>query len=119
LPADLPAAQLDPEQMSIVLRNLLRNASDAMPQGGTLTITGRATDNTLWLDVTDTGSGIAPEDIARVMEPLFTTKARGIGLGLAMARSITEKNNGDLSVISELGRGTTFTIELPVAVSRC
>ena len=59
--------------------------------------------------VTDTGIGIAPSDLGRIMEPLYSTKARGLGLGLAIARSILEKNQGSLQVASEPGRGSTFT----------
>jgi signal transduction histidine kinase len=67
------------------------------------------------LDVTDTGSGIAPEDLDRIFEPLFTTKARGLGLGLSVARSLVAANGGEISVTSERGRGSTFTVRLPIA----
>lgn len=112
-PEELPEAWFDPQQMSIVIRNLLRNAAEAMPQGGTLRITARAVEDDVLIEVADTGTGIAPEDLGRVMEPLFSTKARGIGLGLAMAKAITEKNDGHLSVTSQLGQGSTFTMRLP------
>jgi signal transduction histidine kinase len=115
--AAIPAAKIDPDQMSIVLRNLIRNASDAMPQGGTLTITTGTSDRSVWIEVADTGTGIEPADLSRIMEPLFTTKARGIGLGLAMAKAITEKNGGRLSVVSEVGRGSVFTIRMQAATN--
>ena len=114
-PPSLPNALADAEQMRIVLSNLVRNARDAMPEGGRLTISARAGAEHLDLDVADTGSGIRPEDLPRVMEPLYTTKARGIGLGLAIARAIVDKNEARLSVQSELGRGTTFTLRLRAA----
>ena len=60
--------------------------------------------------MTDTGVGIAPEDLGRVMEPLFSTKARGLGLGLALSRMILDRNHGSLRLVSELGKGSTFTV---------
>jgi signal transduction histidine kinase len=84
-----------------------------MPQGGTLTLRARRAAGGLEVSVGDTGVGIAPENLGRVMEPLFSTKARGLGLGLALAGAILEKNQGSLSVSSEPGRGSTFTVRLP------
>ena len=109
-PADLPPALGDAEQLGIVFANLVRNARDAMPQGGTLTIRARQVDGGLEVAVSDTGVGIAPENLARVAEPLFSTKARGLGLGLALARAILDKHQGSLSATSEPGRGSTFTV---------
>jgi signal transduction histidine kinase len=86
-----------------------------MPQGGTLTIRARSTEDGLFVSISDTGAGIPPENLARVMEPLFTTKARGIGLGLAMARAIVEKHMGRLMVASPPAAGATFTVQLPGA----
>jgi signal transduction histidine kinase len=114
-PPSLPQALGDIDQIRIVLSNLIRNARDAMPEGGRLTITGRACDDKLEIAVTDTGVGIPPENLSRIMEPLFSTKARGLGLGLAIARSILDKNKASLRVASEPGRGTTFTVQLHVA----
>jgi signal transduction histidine kinase len=114
-PADLPPALADPDQLRIVLGNLVRNAREAMPQGGTLTLAGRRAGGHVEVTVADTGVGIPPDQLARVMEPLYTTKARGIGLGLALARAILEKNQGSLAVASEPGRGTTFTVRLAAA----
>ena len=70
------------------------------------------------ISVTDTGVGISRENLARIMEPLYTTKARGLGLGLAIARSILDKNRGTLQVVSEPGKGSTFTVKLPAVVNR-
>lgn len=119
----LPPVMGDAAQLTIVLSNLIRNAVDAMPDGGTLKLTGRlirnregeVTTDLVALDVTDTGHGIPQEQLKRIMEPLFTTKARGLGLGLALARAIMEKHHGSLTVLSRPGHGTTFTMRLPLA----
>jgi signal transduction histidine kinase len=116
-PAALPAVLADRGQFQIVLGNLVRNAREAMPQGGRLTVRARRTAAGVELDVADTGVGIAAENLQRVMEPLYSTKARGLGLGLAIARSILEKNNGSLRVVSAPGRGTTFTVRLTASAS--
>jgi signal transduction histidine kinase len=111
-PAGLPQAVADPEQVRIVFANLIRNAREAMAGGGQLTIRGRGTDSRVEIEVSDTGVGIPPDVLPRIMEPLYSTKARGLGLGLAIARAILEKNQGSLSVVSEPGKGTTFTVAL-------
>ncbi|MCA9117685.1 MAG: hypothetical protein KDA79_21590 [Planctomycetaceae bacterium] len=111
-PQSLSAALGDVGQLQIVLSNLIRNARDAMPEGGQLTLRTAETDEEIEISVIDTGDGIAPENLSRIMQPLFTTKARGIGLGLSMARAIVEKNGGTLSVASTPGTGSTFTIRL-------
>ena len=67
------------------------------------------------VDVTDTGTGIPPIELSRIMDPLYSTKARGLGLGLAIVRTILEKNQGTLHVKSEVGTGSTFTVRLPIA----
>jgi two-component system, NtrC family, sensor kinase len=115
LPPDLPPARADPDQLRIVFANLVRNARDAMPRGGTLSIAGRHLDGRLEVSVADTGVGIPPEDLKRVLEPLYSTKARGLGLGLAIARAILDKCGGALRVASEPGRGSTFTVQLEAA----
>lgn len=115
-PADLPRVLADPDQLRIVFANLVRNAREAMPGGGTLTLAGRAAGGgRVEVTVADTGVGIPPEHLARVMEPLYTTKARGMGLGLALARAILEKNLGALLAASRPGEGTTFTVRLTAA----
>jgi two-component system sensor kinase FixL len=111
----LPPASADKQQVQIVFGNLVRNARDAMPSGGSLTIAGRVVDGAVEVSVADTGVGIPPEDLSRVMEPLYTTKTRGLGLGLAIARAILDKNRGVMRVRSEPGRGTEFTVRLPAA----
>jgi len=117
-PPSLPEALGDVDQMRIVFGNLVRNAREAMPQGGRLTITATRVADHLEVAVGDTGVGIAPERLHQVMEPLYSTKARGLGLGLAIARAILEKNSGGLRVASEPGRGSTFTVTLQADLSK-
>jgi signal transduction histidine kinase len=114
-PRSLPPVLVDADQLRIVIGNLIRNAREAMPNGGKLTLTGRPVGVAVELDVADTGCGIAPENLHRIMEPLFSTKARGLGLGLAIVRAVLEKNQGSLRVKSEVGKGTTFTLRLTAA----
>jgi signal transduction histidine kinase len=111
-PSSLPPALADSDQVRIVFANLIRNAREAMPEGGRLTVTARAVDGILETSVADTGVGIPAELLGRVMEPLYSTKARGLGLGLSIARAILEKNGGSLRAASEAGRGSTFTVSL-------
>lgn len=110
------AVRADERQMAIVLSNLARNACDAMPEGGKLTLTATVAESEAQLSVRDTGKGIAQSALPKVMEPLFSTKARGLGLGLAIAKAIVEKHRGRIAAESELGRGSRFTIVLPIAV---
>jgi signal transduction histidine kinase len=117
IPASLPPACIDRVQVGQVLLNLLTNAVQAM-NGGTGTLTVRAElEDSDWvrLDVHDTGAGIAPDDARHIFEPLFTTKARGIGLGLAVSRTLVHANGGEITFASEPGRGTTFTVRLPTS----
>lgn len=112
---DFPQVLADPAQLSIVLANLIRNARDAMPDGGTLTITGNRQGDGVDVVVRDTGCGIAEDALVRIMEPLYSTKARGMGLGLTITRAIIEKHEGAIRVESQLGRGTAFTVHLAAA----
>ncbi len=116
-PADVHNAVGDVSQLQIVMRNLIKNACDAMPSGGQLTVQAENADGQLGISVIDTGHGIEPEILHRIMQPLFTTKARGIGLGLAMARAIVEKHEGSLTAQSVPGQGATFTVRLPAQAS--
>ncbi|NND96763.1 MAG: PAS domain S-box protein [Pirellulaceae bacterium] len=111
----LPPVMADRGQLLIVFRNLIRNACDAMPNGGTLAITASRSPTRIIIHVADDGTGIPLEQLARIAEPLYTTKARGMGLGLAISKTIVEKNGGELTVESELGEGTTFSVALPIA----
>ena len=108
LPA-LPASQADLEQLFL---NLLTNSRDAMPQGGRLLIAALRTESGLQMRVEDTGCGIPTENLAKVMEPFFSTKPHGNGLGLSICRSLCDLLGYRLEVQSEPGRGSTFSIVL-------
>jgi PAS domain S-box-containing protein len=108
-----PSVWVDPRHMVQVFSNLVTNAFQAMPDGGELMIRAERAGNKTRIQVADTGCGISPENLDKVFEPLFTTRARGIGLGLAISKSLVESNNGTITVESEAGKGTTFTILLP------
>jgi signal transduction histidine kinase len=97
------------------LLNLVQNAIDAMPQGGTLTLRGRRQNATVYLDVRDTGSGIPPEHLPQIFAPLHTTKPGGTGLGLYIVQEVVTAHRGQVAVQSLIGAGTTFTITLPLA----
>jgi signal transduction histidine kinase len=116
-PPELPPVSVDPVQVGQVLLNLITNAIQAMgDKGGTLSLRAALEgSDQLRVDVADTGGGIAPEDAAHIFEPLFTTKARGIGLGLAVSRTLMQSNGGDIAFTSTPGVGTTFSIRLPVS----
>lgn len=111
-PPSLPPVLADRDQVRIVFANLIRNACDAMPAGGRLTVTARVVDGGIQTAVTDTGVGISPDLFSRIMEPLYSTKARGLGLGLSLARALLEKNGGSLRAVSEPGKGSTFIVFL-------
>jgi len=115
LPATLPKVNADATQLGIVFGNLVRNACDAMPTGGTLTVSATSSDAIVEVRVSDTGQGIDPENLVKITEPLFSTKAKGMGLGLAITNAILAKISGKLQVTSEMGRGSTFTVRIPVA----
>lgn len=112
LPDSLPPALGDAGQVGIVFANLVRNARDAMPNGGRLSIRAAPVDGSVQVSFSDTGVGIAPENLNRILEPLYSTKARGMGLGLALSKAILDRHQATMRVESELGRGTTFTLRL-------
>jgi signal transduction histidine kinase len=105
---------LHPHSFRRVLVNLVHNAIDAMPQGGTLTLQGRRQAATVALAVQDTGSGIPPEHLPQIFEPLHTTKPGGTGLGLYIVHEVVAAHGGQVAVQSTVGAGTTFTITLPL-----
>lgn len=117
-PSCLPPVLGDINQVRIVFANLIRNAREAMPKGGSLSIKGQMVDDAVEVAVIDTGVGIPAEDIYRIMEPLYSTKARGIGLGLAIARAILDKNMGSMRLTSEIGKGSMFTVRLTAAIRK-
>jgi signal transduction histidine kinase len=114
-PTTIPPVLADQDQLRIVFGNLIRNASDAMPEGGRLSIEARPIGEEVAVEIADTGVGITPDVLARIMEPLYTTKARGLGLGLAIVRAILDKLQGNLGVVSDPGRGSRFTVRLKAA----
>lgn len=113
LPEGLPTVMADRERLRQALLNLYKNAVEAMPQGGALTVRAYAMDEHVALEVSDTGGGI-PEEID-IFEPFVSTKSAGTGLGLAIIQQIVEAHGGEITYNSALGVGTTFTITLPIA----
>ncbi len=127
LPEDLPEVFVDMGQMQQVLGNIVDNACQAIiPQGlskgksngGRITISARKIKGMVAISVKDSGGGITPENMEKVFEPLFTTKSKGIGLGLAVSKKLAEANGGRIGVKSELGKGSTFTLYLPVGEAK-
>lgn len=114
-PASLPDVLGDADQLQIAFGNLIRNARDAMPSGGRLEIGARHEGGFVAVDVADDGVGISAEHLERIMEPLYSTKSRGLGLGLAITRAIIEKHQGQIRVQSQPGRGSRFTVQLVAA----
>jgi len=114
---DLPLIPLDHNQMEQVFINMLLNASQSMPFGGRIAIkTYTERNEHVCLQITDTGSGIAEEDIAKIFDPFFTTKSdKGTGLGLSVSYGIIERHGGQIDVQSKINEGTTFTIKLPLS----
>ncbi len=114
----LPRLQCDPDQIEQVLLALVMNAIDAMPRGGNLWLRTAITPDSsgVQMSIRDDGTGIAPEILVRIFDPFVTTKegGRGVGLGLAVSRNIVERHGGKIAVQSELGKGTTFTVTLPL-----
>jgi signal transduction histidine kinase len=109
--------EADPGQLRQVIWNLLRNAAEAMPDGGEVTITVGASGGQAELVVADQGMGISRDDQEHIFEPFFTTKKRGTGLGLAIVHKVVTDHGGQVDVDSVPGRGTRVTVRLPVAAA--
>jgi nitrogen fixation/metabolism regulation signal transduction histidine kinase len=109
----LPQIDGDPELLHKAFQNLVLNALDAMPAGGTLTFRTAETQYGIRIEVSDTGKGLTPEECSRLFTPYYTTKQQGTGLGLAIVQSVVSDHRGTISVTSEESHGTTFRIELP------
>jgi nitrogen fixation/metabolism regulation signal transduction histidine kinase len=109
----LPAIAADPDLLHRALSNLVLNAMDAMPEGGTITVRTRDVGAQVRLEVVDTGSGLTPEECERLFTPYYTTKRHGTGLGLAIVQSVVSDHGGSIGVESAPGKGTTFRIDLP------
>ena len=129
IPDNLPLLRVDPLQMEQVLTNFITNGVQAMPNGGALRVAARfggsvhesslqnpipETADSIEISIQDTGEGISAENMNKIFQPLFTTKPKGIGLGLVVCKNLVEANAGRIEVTSEVGTGTTFTLILPV-----
>ena len=112
---DLGRAVVHKNTFCRALLNLVQNALDATPQGGTLTVRGRRTATHVQMQVQDTGSGIPTEQLATIFEPLYTTKPAGTGLGLYIVRELITVHDGQVTVERVVGQGTTMTVTLPLA----
>lgn len=111
----LPNIVADPDQLSQVFGNIVLNAVQAMPEGGDLVIKSKLESPKLVaVSLKDTGKGISKENLRKLFEPLFTTKAKGIGLGLTVTKTFVEAHGGTIEVESKVGKGSTFIIKLPV-----
>jgi signal transduction histidine kinase len=109
----LPDIDADPDLLHKAFQNLVLNALDAMPAGGTLTLRTSERDGDVRIEVKDTGKGLTPEECSRLFTPYYTTKQLGTGLGLAIVQSVVSDHHGTISVTSDEGRGTAFRIEFP------
>lgn len=114
LDSDLPVISFDPVQVKRIFNNLIVNSLQAMTNGGILQVCTRNGADFVSVEISDTGYGIAREDLDEIFEPLFTTKSRGVGLGLSIVKTFVEKHNGTINVESKIGKGTTFTVRLPI-----
>jgi hypothetical protein len=111
--SSLPLIMVDPRQMKQAFLNIINNGIDHMPQGGKLTLVTQKEEDFIKVKIMDTGKGIPEELKSRIFQPFFTTKSKGIGLGLAITQRIVKTHHGSISVESSLGKGTTFVISLP------
>jgi len=111
---ELDPIAADPDLLHRALSNLVLNAMDAMPNGGTLTLRTRADNGNVVVEVSDSGSGLTREECERIFTPYYTSKQHGTGLGLAIVQSVVSDHGGRIGVQSEPGKGTTFVIELPM-----
>jgi len=117
--AEIPVILGDPGAIREMLTNLIFNAVDAMPEGGTITMRARVAGDDVLLTVSDTGTGMSEDVRRRCLEPFFSTKAQqGTGLGLSMVHATVQRHRGAIAVDSTPGQGTTFRITLPTALNR-
>jgi two-component system NtrC family sensor kinase len=113
----LPLVKADFGQLRQSFVNIALNACEAMNAGGSLTVTSRAANKTIEVVIADTGPGIAPEDLSRIVDPFFTTKEKGTGLGLSVVYGIIDRHGGTLDIKSHVGQGTTVMVRLPIAAA--
>ena len=114
LTEDKPKIKVDEDKMKRVFVNIIKNSVEAMPEGGKLTIKSKETKGKVEIAFTDTGAGIPKEALEKLFVPLFTTKARGMGFGLSICKRVVEAHGGEISVESTAGKGTTFTLIIPI-----
>ena len=110
----MTATPIDATQLQQVLVNLVKNAAQAMTTGGILTLQTGENNDGVWVGVADTGGGIPQEQLNRIFEPFYTTKKKGSGLGLMIVQRIVRAHNGRIELESNVGKGTTFRIWLPL-----
>jgi two-component system NtrC family sensor kinase len=113
----MPLVMADFGQLRQSFVNIALNACEAMNAGGTLTVTARPAGAMVEVRITDTGPGIAPENLSRILDPFFTTKEKGTGLGLSVVYGIIDRHGGTLEVESQVGQGTTVVVRLPVSTA--
>ena len=111
---DEPTLHVDPDKIKRVFVNLIKNAIDAMPNGGKITIESKQANGCLEVSFSDTGRGICDEVLPKLFAPLFTTKAQGMGFGLAICKRIIEAHGGKVTVKTVKAHGTTFTVTIPI-----
>jgi signal transduction histidine kinase len=110
----LPPVQADADQLWQAILNLIRNALEAMPDGGNLTVRTASTVDEVVLQLTDTGKGMSDEERVQIFRPFFTTKPIGTGLGLTLTQQIIAEHGGRIECASVAGQGTTFSLSLPL-----
>ena len=115
---DLPLLEVDRNQLKQAFYNVIKNAFQAMKTGGILRIRTDLDDHCVSITFADTGGGISPENMSKIFEPYFTTKASGSGLGLLIVRRIVREHGGEIDLVSDEGRGLTLTIRLPLRNQR-
>jgi len=118
VPDEIPEVACSQSDLEQVFLNLLTNAREATPQGGRISVTVRAVDRLVEISIADSGCGIPADDLARVLEPFFTTKEKGSGLGLSICRSILWEVDGTLTIQSEPGQGTNVRVVVPEGLSQ-
>jgi len=111
---ELPPARLDFSQITVALANIVENALEAMPQGGTLTLKALREDHSLVITIRDTGCGVPKEQLTAIYDPFVTLKSKGIGLGLTLVHQVISNHHGDIRLTSEVQKGTVVTIRLPL-----
>jgi signal transduction histidine kinase len=112
--SDLPQVRVDPSQVVIALANLVENAIEAMPQGGTLSLRAAREDRSLVITVKDTGCGIPKDQLTAIYDPFITSKSKGVGLGLTLVHQVVSNHHGDIRITSEVQKGTVVTLRLPL-----